>query len=1029
MMDVSAEEDRRTVLVGCQTRLEIQSSWPIIMASKLTEHLVVLSMLKRCCLFIKRPNLFELSALEMASFTQSFQSLILDPVLVTGEVGLVLQRVGFGVRKNVELRLGATDKDDVFFRLYFLDSERKRHEIGSNSCFSHTDHLSLARNGPDLDFPVRSTSDENILRHGQRGDAGGMGVQAGHKVKTRLPVCVFPDLDRMVLGRRDQERRFGEPFDCDHMRRVRFQSGQNTKMNLFRTPQGDSIARSTKPSCLNCTSSGRKCGGYGLRLVFDVDDSRNQSVGIPTDSKGQPKYGFRGRPRLKDSEEKAIKIEIDDDKALLKVDQPRQTRSAKEAESKPAELVGSPTRVFSPNLLFDDAVYDGLDYLLSTADDLSLFSSEQVHQQQQYHLQQLEQQQGQLLQQIATPQQILDPVDDDRKLITFSSDMDLNVSNPPEDNYILKHFFNKTIFLLDAHPSAPWPELMLRFGSIELAKSCFLSLSSIHLYVNNGQNEFYKKGILHINNTMEYLIKYVRSKDTSRKQSEEEPEDSSLNVENIVINLKNEEANDRKQTNFFVILLLLYVHLIFAILESGRSALSRIFLKLFASIARDPQFKSALSQIDQSQTLVCVFAWFDTVSAMVSPDCRVPFCSPEWYGTKSDPISTAKMNGCPGEIFQILAEICHLRSQIHQETIQKDEVGAVFHELKQKLVNYRDHVPLELPNSYSYEERLKSAQCWSLSALIKLEEMCQINNHFQDTIESLTLEFISTYETLDSESPIVTQMVWPVFNVALYCKKELSKRKLRQFSQTLYKTVNMGTIKTAMQLVDEVKSKLIYQLVYLQFLHSSNVSRLDVVLELLNLGLQIVDGNLLVLNNTVDLELLDTESNRDPLGSTPGQTINLNTLDGRQKGLEVGLVVPWLHLKSDNRLGGWLWTFGGLLGSVLSQSLLLELLGLLVNLLVRGSEKVDLVLVVLGSWSLSSSLSSRQRTKVLGVRSNVVEPSGEVWVARLESLVSSNVGLGGRSTGNVSKMLEIPSVAARRRISFLTHAAGLESAS
>ncbi|KAH3678891.1 hypothetical protein OGATHE_000004, partial [Ogataea polymorpha] len=92
----------------------------------------------------------------------------------------------------------------------------------------------------------------------------------------------------------------------------------------------------------------------------------------------------------------------------------------------PAELVGSPTRVFSPNLLFDDAVYDGLDYLLSTADDLSLFSSEQVHQQQQYHLQQLEQQQGQLLQQIATPQQILDPVDDDRKLITFSSDMDLN---------------------------------------------------------------------------------------------------------------------------------------------------------------------------------------------------------------------------------------------------------------------------------------------------------------------------------------------------------------------------------------------------------------------------------------------------------------------------------------------------------------------------------------------------------------------------------------------------------------------------
>ncbi|KAG7884653.1 hypothetical protein KL938_001780 [Ogataea parapolymorpha] len=544
----------------------------------------------------------------------------------------------------------------------------------------------------------------------------------------------------------------------------------------------------TKPSCLNCVKSGRKCAGYGLRLVFDVDDSRNEKSKIGTDAKGQPKYGFRGRPRINNS----------NPKPEVKKSTSSEPETAQSVESAVQPKQENQPWPFAPNVFFDDVVYNGLDYLLSTADDLSLFSSEQAHQQQKYHLQQLEQQQDQLLQQINSPQFV-----SDSGAYPFSLDSELT-SNPSEDNYILKHFFDKTIFLLDAQPSAPWPELMLRFGSIELAKSCFMSLSSIHLYVNNGKNEFYKKGILHINNTMEYLIKYVRTKDSSRPQlSEEDGESAPLNVDSIVTNLKSESA-ERKQGNFFVILLLLYVHLLFAILESGRSALSRIFLKLFSTIARDQQFKSALSRIDQSQTLICILSWFDTISALVSPDCRVPFCSPEWYGTKHDAVSTARMNGCPGEIFQVFADICHLRHRMHSHTISSDEVAVVHGELKQRLVNYRDYVPLVLADSFAYEERLKSAQCWSISALIKLLEMCDPGPHTQDVIESLTLEFIHTYETLNTRSPIVTQMVWPVFNIALHCKKESSRRRLRQFAQTLYKIVNMGTIKTAMQLIDEV---------------------------------------------------------------------------------------------------------------------------------------------------------------------------------------------------------------------------------
>lgn len=78
---------------------------------------------------------------------------------------------------------------------------------------------------------------------------------------------------------------------------------------------------------------------------------------------------------------------------------------------------------------------------------------------------------------------------------------------------------------------------------------------------------------------------------------------------------------------------------------------------------------------------------------------------------------------------------------------------------------------------------------------------------------------------------------------------------------------------------------------FLQLLHGSNVSGLDVVLELLDLLLKIANRDLLVLDNEVDLELADTETNGDELGGTPGKTILLNGTDTSLKSLHVGLVI------------------------------------------------------------------------------------------------------------------------------------------
>jgi hypothetical protein len=64
-----------------------------------------------------------------------------------------------------------------------------------------------------------------------------------------------------------------------------------------------------------------------------------------------------------------------------------------------------------------------------------------------------------------------------------------------------------------------------------------------------------------------------------------------------------------------------------------------------------------------------------------------------------------------------------------------------------------------------------------------------------------------------------------------------------------------------------------------------------VVLILLNLLLELINRNLLVLNDQVDLELLDTETDGNKRGSTPDKTLLLNSTDVLLHLHEVGLVI------------------------------------------------------------------------------------------------------------------------------------------
>lgn len=408
-----------------------------------------------------------------------------------------------------------------------------------------------------------------------------------------------------------------------------------------------------------------------------------------------------------------------------------------------------------------------------------------------------------------------------------------------EENMMLKHFFKNLLPLLDAHPNSPWPDLALKYCDFEIARSCFISLACIHIYECKGGSEYYKKGMVHINNTMDYLIQFISNNSNNKdsnsygnhNSSRSDSEDgimtamssSTSNYLNEVkfsrniAHLNTNSETKRKLVSSFAVLVLINVHVLFAVLEKGMSSYARFFFKVFASVCRDEAFYHSLQENEKKQSLVVVLSWYDTISAIISPDCRLPFCSPEWYGScvrDSSSASTAKMMGCPGEIFKAMAKLCYLRNLLHNDpTASKDGILMEYEAIKGQLLRYRefvahkkDHIQGEYSTAkvHDYPNRLKVAQCWALATLVTLERTVRPLPSSQNVITSFLCEFIDVYGSMESTLPFVTQMVWPVYVMGCECRSNWEKSQLRNFIDTLYQTAQMGTLATLRQFVDRV---------------------------------------------------------------------------------------------------------------------------------------------------------------------------------------------------------------------------------
>ncbi|GEQ69857.1 hypothetical protein JCM33374_g3532 [Metschnikowia sp. JCM 33374] len=388
------------------------------------------------------------------------------------------------------------------------------------------------------------------------------------------------------------------------------------------------------------------------------------------------------------------------------------------------------------------------------------------------------------------------------QLIGKTQAFDDSLSSPPdttslvmsyqEENRMLKHFFQNLLPLLDAHPQSPWPALALRYCDFDVARSCFISLACIHIYESRkGGNEYYNKGMAHIHSTMTHLIESI----TNSSPPEKSPDEAKGMM----------DGNNKTQIQSFVILVLVNVHILFAVLEKGQSSLARYLFKVFGTICQNNDFYRSLMQNESKGSLVVVLSWYDTVSAMVAPDCRLPYCSPDWYGSYQDVISTSKMMGCPGEIFRALSAVCFLRHEIKLGSTKDDaSFETEFQTIRSQLLNYRDYV--DFKDGSDYTLRLKGAQCWSLAVYISLLRLFKTRERCI-SIRAAVHEFIDIYGSMPSESPIVTQMVWPIYAVGCECLTEFEREQASRFMDTLYETAQMGTLASLQWVVRQVWSR------------------------------------------------------------------------------------------------------------------------------------------------------------------------------------------------------------------------------
>lgn len=356
-----------------------------------------------------------------------------------------------------------------------------------------------------------------------------------------------------------------------------------------------------------------------------------------------------------------------------------------------------------------------------------------------------------------------------------------------EENMFLKHLFERVAPLLHALTVSPWMVLILKYCNFAIARSSFIALASIHLYnLHEYRYDLYQKSLVHINKVTEYLLKTITL--------------NTLKSKNLYFNMQCDNKIEMS--------LLIYVYINFTLLESGKSSTARQFFEVFANCFKEEDLKydelkeKETEKDDNLYFLIIVLSWFDTIAAITSYDCRMPYCDIKWFKhPNSEHFSTLDVMGCPSEIFEVLWKLCHIRFQLARNIQSLKDIEAEFPEMANKLLLYRDYV-LKYENDKSFSSRLKCAQGWFLAAYVKLLRVVKPDG-YEVKLKACVHEFIELLDHADPNEAVVQQMVWPLFTIGSYCDLPKERQKWLVYVQKLQLIVNTGTLETLIYMMKD----------------------------------------------------------------------------------------------------------------------------------------------------------------------------------------------------------------------------------
>lgn len=570
----------------------------------------------------------------------------------------------------------------------------------------------------------------------------------------------------------------------------------------------------TRPVCQNCSKSGRRCLGYDTLLAFDVDDKDGGS----SSRNSKTTIGFRGRPKLKDSlaarginlfeqakrgrtQTNFILVHSEDIRKKYKLteaaDGDETNHPCTEVSQPKGQLVSTTASSIEPQTTQSVPVSNidvptQLSAVFSQATDKIVEICTPIeHQPPSF---------------AASPKIHLGPPEFDWTEIPFGFD-DIANELVKNDDYMIKHFMEKLIPLFDNLENSPFPLLVTKYCNPELAKNCFIALSSVHMYEMDNNLDAYEKSIEQLtfltNKLMELLFvdDQVPADDLSNGQTNFTSADSTTL---IVEKLKLIEPFEARSSKVITILILTYVHTMFCILESGKSSVSEFLFKLSSRIAYEESFRYIFLSDHNTKFLIGLLGWFETFTALSSPNIRWSYIRQYWFeGQETLRIATDDITGCPQAVFDCFLDIIDLRHDIFHFGLTA-EYNEKKMDITRRLESYRDYIKYDDERGgKNFHEVLLGAQGWSVGGLLYLTKLLPPKHQFRNQVTALQKEFKMLYEQFDRNSETRKQMIWPLFLVGELATIEEDRKWVTDQLKYINKQNGMGNMRTLVELLEK----------------------------------------------------------------------------------------------------------------------------------------------------------------------------------------------------------------------------------